>query len=413
MPLFRKLLSAALLASVSLACAQDVAPFNPLADAREFDPGRLRDWSRNSNQMLQTYREYKESFVRLRPKRYDSLSRSLVDKEKSWFFLIEGNLFSPVLKNGSEFGRLKARTNRGDLEVEVQKTYGAAYVGYLAQGWEAGVYALVDMLDLRAEQERNFWHAELYPDQGGDSLILIQAGKRILAGYGRWRDWSLDAGALIENTPLTTTDSAGKPIFRLRQMDDSTYTGDNASVGVFLDAGKAGYSVNTLLSFADKVESLGFGMPAFGAGGFSVSPFLRYQAYRSRYQAGAEAVRRVFPIQDIYVEAAGDLHRNSAGRFEAFQHAVLGQTLTLFGLPPERLATYRRYDFRFLFDADISVSSDALDETVWGFAGAVTLLDMWGAATYRLGMGYNDWRYLRLFPDRGALGLNLLVRLAW
>jgi hypothetical protein len=155
------------------------------------------------------------------------------------------------------------------------------------------------------------------------------------------------------------------------------------------------------------------GLPAFGAGGFSVAPFFRYQAYRSRYQAGAEVSRRLFPIQDLYVEAAGDLHRNSAGRFEAFHHVVLGQTLTLFGLPPERLATYRRYDFRLLLDADISVSSDALDETVWGFAGALTLLDMGGVVSYRLGMGYNDWQYLRFFPERDAVGINLMIRLAW
>jgi hypothetical protein len=413
MPPFRNLLAAALIASASLASAQEL--FDPLADARDFDPGRLREWSRNSIQILETYRDYKESFVRLRPKRYDSLSGALADKEHSWFFLAEGNLMSPVLKNGSEYGRLKARTDKGDLEVDLQKTYGAIHAGYLARGWEAGAYAIADWLDLRADEKLNRWHPELFRDKDGgdDELLLFRAGKTIIAGYGRWRDWALDAGTLIKYAPLTTADSAGKAIFRLRQRDDSVYTGEEASYGIFLDAGKAGYSLNTLLSLEDKVESLGLGMPAFGAGGFSVSPFLRYQAYRTRFQAGAEAVKRIFPIQDVYVEAAADLHRNSAGRFEGFHHEVLGQTLILFGLPRERLASYRRYDFRVLLDADFSVSSDALDETVWGYAGAITLQDMGGVASYRLGMGYNDWRYLRLFPERNAVGINLLLRVAW
>ena len=411
--MFRNFLSAALLASASLAVAQDITPFDPLADAREFDPSRLREWSRNSIRILETYKDYKESFVRLRPKRYDSLSRTLVDKEKAWFFLLEANLMSPVLKNGSEYGRLKARTDQGDLEVDVQKSSGAAHAGYLARDWEAGAYAIFDMLELRAEENTNWRHSDLFQNQEGEGLLNFRAGKTILAGYGRWRDWTVDAGTLIKYVPLTTQDSAGKAIFRLRRMDDSSYTGDRTSFGIFLAAGKAGYSVNTLLSPEDKLETLGLGLPAFGVGGFSVAPFLRYQAYRSRYQAGAEVARRLFPIQDLYVEAAGDLHRNSAGSFEAFHHVVLGQTLTLFGLPPERLATYRRYDFRLLLDADISVSSDALDETVWGFAGALTLLDMGGVVSYRLGMGYNDWQYLRLFPDRDAVGINIMLRLAW
>jgi hypothetical protein len=38
---------------------------------------------------------------------------------------------------------------------------------------------------------------------------------------------------------------------------------------------------------------------------------------------------------------------------------------------------------------------------------------MGGVASYRLGMGYNDWRYLRLFPDRNAVGINLPLRVAW
>jgi hypothetical protein len=416
MPTFRNFLSASLLSATLLASAtlaQDVTPFDPLADAREFDPGLLREWSRNSIRILETYREYKESFVRLRPKRYDSLSRTLVDKENAWFFLLEANLMSPVLKNGSGYGRLKARTDKGNLEADVQKSNGAAHAGYLARDWEAGAYAIIDMLELRSEEESNRWHPELFQNQEGEGLLLFRAGKTILAGYGRWRDWTVDAGTLIKHVPLTTRDSAGKPIFRLRQMDDSSYTGERISYGIFLAAGKAGYSVNTLLSVEDKLETLGLGLPAFVAKGFSVAPFLRYQAYRSRYQAGAEAARRLFPIQDLHVEAAGDLHRNSAGRFEAFHHVVLGQTLTLFGLPQERLATYRRYDFRLLLDADVSVSSDALDETVWGYAGALTLLDMGGVVSYRLGMGYNDWQYLRLFPERDALGINLMIRLAW
>jgi hypothetical protein len=413
MPAFRILLSAAIFASASLAVAQDITPFDPLAGAREFDPGLLKEWSRNSIHILETYKDYKENFVRLRPKRYDSLARALVDKEETWFLLLEADLMSPVLKNGSEYGRLKARTDKGDLEVDVQKTSGAVHAGYLARDWEAGAYAIVDLLELRAEEDFNRWHSELFENQTGEGLLSFTAGKTLLAGYGRWRDWSLDAGTLIRHVPLTTRDSAGKAIFRLRRMDDSSYTGERTSSGIFLAAGKAGYSVNTLLSLEDKLETLGLGLPAFGAGGFSVSPYLRYQAYRSRYQAGAEVTRRLFPIQDMYVEAAGDLHRNSAGSFEAFHHVVVGQTLTVFGLPPERLSTYHRYDFRLLLDADISVSSDALDETVWGFAGALTLLDMGGVVSYRLGMGYNDWRYLRLFPERDALGINLLIRLAW
>jgi hypothetical protein len=418
MPTFRNLLSAAhlsatLFASASLAVAQDITPFDPLADAREFDPVLLREWSRNSIRILETYREYKESFVRLRPKRYDSLSRTLVDKENSWFFLLEADLMSPVLKNGSEYSLLKTRTDKGDLEVHVQKSSGAAHAGYLARDWEAGAYAIMDMLELRAEEETNRRHPELFQNQEGEGLLLFPAGKTILAGYGRWRDWTVDAGTLIKSVPLTTLDSAGKPIFRPRQMDDSSYTGARKSYGIFLAAGKAGYSFNTLLSLEDNLETLGFGLPAFEMGGFSVAPFFRYQAYRSRYQAGAEVARRLFPIQDLHVEAAGDLHRNSAGRFEAFHHVVLGQTLTLFGLPPERLAAYRRYDFRLLFDADISVSSDALDETEWGYAAAFTLLDMGGVVSYRLGMGYNDWQYLRLFPERDAVGINLMIRLSW
>lgn len=399
------------LAAVPGASAQEL--FDPLADAREFDPVLLREWSRNTIRIMETYQDYKESFARQRPKRYDSLSRSLVDKQDSWSFYLEWDLMSPVLKNGSAYSRLQARTDKGSLEVDLQKSYGAAQAGYLARDWEAGAYAIADWLDLRADGKANGWHAELFRESGDGEEILFRAGKTLIAGYGRWRDWTLDAGALIKYAPLTASDSAGEPIFRLRQRDDSTYTGEEAAYGVFLDAGKAGYSVNTLVSLEDKVESLGFRMPDFGAAGFTVSPFLRYQAYRSRFQAGAEASRRIFPIQDLYLEAAGDLHRNSAGRFEAFHHEVLGQTLILFGLSPERLASYRRFDFRILLDADISLSSDALDGTVWGYAGAITLQDMGGVATFRLGMGYNDWRYLRLFPERGAVGFNLLVRAAW
>ncbi|MEO7425692.1 MAG: hypothetical protein ABI036_10930 [Fibrobacteria bacterium] len=409
----RILLSTVLLVSASRGLAQDITPFDPLADAREFDPGLLREWSRNSINILATYQDFKESLVWLRPKRYDSLSRTLVDKEDTWFLLLEGNILSPVLKNGSGYGRLKARTDKGDLEVDAQKSYGTVHAGYLARDWEAGVYAIADLLELRAEEENNRWHSELYPEEGGEHLIQFKAGKTIIAGYGRWGDWSVDAGTLIKYAPLTSADSAGKPIFRLRQKDDSSYTGESGSFGIFLAAGKAGYSFNTLISLEDKLETLGLGLPAFGMGGFSVTPFVRYQAYRSRIQAGAEASRRLFPIQDLHAEAAGDVHRNSSGGFEAFHHIVLGQTLTLFGLPPERLATYHRYDFRILFDADLSVSSDAIDETAWGFAGAFTLLDMGGVVSYRLGMGYNDWRYLRLFPERDAIGIDIMIRLAW
>lgn len=413
MPPSRNLVSAALLATASLAVGQVITPFDPLADAREFEPGRLREWSRNSIRMLETYNDYQESFVRLRPKRYDTLSRTLVDKENSWFFLAEANLLSPVLRNGSEFGRLKARTDKGDLDVDVQKTYGASHVGYLARDWTAGAYAILDLLELRAEEGSNLWRSELFEGQGGEGLLRLRAGKTLVAGYGRWRDVSVDAGALIKYIPLTTVDSAGKGIFRLRRLDDSSYAGDRESLGFFLAAGKAGYSFNSLLSFEDEVESLGFGLPAFGVGEYTVAPFVRYQSYRSRYQAGAEVTRRLFRAQELHLHAAGDVHRNSAGNFEAFHHLIVGQTLTLFGLPPERLATFRRYDFRLLLDADISVSSDALDETVWGFAGALTLLDMGGVVSYRLGMGYNDWQYLRMFPERDAVGINLMFRLAW
>src|SRR5690349_12914546 len=53
------LLSAALLASAFSVVAQDITPFDPLADAREFDPGRLREWSKNSIRILETYKDYK------------------------------------------------------------------------------------------------------------------------------------------------------------------------------------------------------------------------------------------------------------------------------------------------------------------------------------------------------------------
>lgn len=414
MPSLRIFLCAAFLASAACCFAQDFPTYDPLADAREFDPGLLREWSKNSIRMLETYNEFKDKLVRIRPKRYDSLSRSLVDKENCWYFMLDANILSPLLKNGSDYGRIKARTDRGNLEVEVQKSYGAAYAGYFARDWEAGAYALADWLDLRAHEKANRWHDDLFQDQGvDDPVLLFGGGKTILAGYGRWRDWTVDAGTLIKTAPLTTVDSAGKPIFRLRRQDDSSYTGERLSYGIFLAASRAGYSFNTLLSLEDKLESLGLNMPAFGAWGFSLAPFLRYQGYRSRFQAGAEATRRINPVEDLYVETAGDLHRNSADRFEAFHHAVLGQTLTLFGLPPERLASYRRYDFRLLFDADVSVSSDAVDQTVWGFAGALTLLDMGGVVSYRLGMGYNDWKYLRLFPERDAVAIEIMIRVAW
>jgi hypothetical protein len=79
-----------------------------------------------------------------------------------------------------------------------------AHVGYLARDWSTGAYAILDLLELRAQEGNNLWHSELF---------------------------------------------------------------EGESLGFFLAAGKAGYTFNSLLSFEDEVESLGLGLPAFGVGG--------------------------------------------------------------------------------------------------------------------------------------------------
>jgi hypothetical protein len=411
MPVIRFLLPVLLF--TALANAQE-GVWDPLADAREFKPGLFRAWSKNTVRILETYQHYQEAVVEHRPKRYDSLSHALVEREKRWFFFFEADQFSPVLRNSSgSFTRLMARTDRGNLEVDVVKSMGAAHVGYRSRHWETGTYAIADWLELRAERQYNGMHPELFENSDGADFLSLKAGYTLLAGYYRWKDWSLDAGLLMHFVPLVTSDSMGQETFRLRQMRDSSYSGEESSESIFIALGKSGYAFNTLLSADEGLASLGFDFPTISWNELDLTPFLRYQNYRTRYQAGGEVRISFFDPHAIRLEAAGDIHRNAANRFEAFGHVVIGQTWTFLALSPEQLASYDRYDFKIRLHADASLSSDALDESIWGAAGAVTFEDIAGVASFRIGMGYNALNQLRNFPERDAVGIQLLLRLAW
>jgi hypothetical protein len=141
---------------------------------------------------------------------------------------------------------------------------------------------------------------------------------------------------------------------------------------------------------------------------------VRYASYRSRTQAGARFRKTFREFYSSRVEAAGDLHRKlEDGRFGFFYHLDFETRRTFRKLPHSRLSEFSGYDFHFVMDYGMSLSTSMLDAFAAGFAWGLALEDMLGLVSFRLGGGFNDYDYLRVFPLRDTYVMDLRLQVAY
>lgn len=380
------------------------------AAADEIDPGELRHWSMNSMTIMETFRHYQEEFEERRRKRFNPGTGELENQPRAFLIMLDFNAVSPMTDSGN---LASVRTSEGEFRSVIQKSYGAANLSYLGDDGEFGGYIILEDLGL------TFGHRDLPPDKqylmkgrGSNEVFGPSSGFIIPALFWRSPAWEMHLGALMRLTPKIA-DSAGVKVFLLEEDEFGTYEAVDQTTRLFLNGRWRGYSLNTLIGIGD-LEYAGLAFEPGDFGGVSISPFLRYASYRRRTQVGARFRKTFREFYSSHVEAAGDLHRKQEdGRFGFFYHLDFETRRTFRKLPRSRLSEFSGYDFHFVLDYGMSLSTSMLDAFAAGFAWGVALEDMLGLVSLRLGGGMNDYDYLRVFPLRDTYVMDMRLQVAY
>lgn len=380
----------------------------------EIDPIRFKDLARRSVNILETYDGYREAFEEKRAKRYDSASGRLVNRKNTFLLFVETNPMVPGLDGEKVDNGTVLRTNAGEVHGFVQKTYAAANFSYFFPEYEAGIYAIGDLMQLLMSEEDNPGLEYLFKGVPSDGALSFSAGYLVVSGFLDKGVRGLDLGGLLRYEPLTYRDSlTGRERFLLARQSDGTYEGSRIRTELFARYHDERYDVNTLFSLRSGLELIGLGLSHPLPYGFELEPFLRYSDYKTRFQAGAGVRSTRFHRLDSEIEFANDVHRNTAGRFEYFHHLIIRNKLVFFRTRREEMAGFSRYDFFMTLNHAYSVSTDILEERVTGHGGGIALENICGFLSLFLGGGYNEYRYLSVLPFKDGYAIELKAQIGW
>jgi|GEM_PF-6466525 len=376
----------------------------------EITPALLRNWANNSQTMLETYRDYKQIFSEKRRKRYDSTALALVNRPNAFLIMVDFNAVIPLLTNGVNSAPIP--TNYGPFDAGIQKSYAAFCVSYLFTETEIGAYILLDEDMVFMEKEDFAGHEFLFMGYGKSDVISFNAGKTITAVF--WKSGGLDfnIGMLGRTIPKTGFNSSGQEVFRFELQENGKYEGNDDDMELFLDLALKGYSFNSLYSPKNGLQYFGLGFE-LGKTKLAFDPFFRYSRYRTRFQSGVTLQKAYNERVTVETEGAADLHRNSSGKMAPYFHALMKTEEVLFRLPHSRLSEFSGYDFHMKIDQGLSASTDILDVFVVGAGAGISLEDIVGLISLRLGAGYNDYWHLSVFPVRNRFILDLRAQFAW
>lgn len=385
-----------------------------LSRAGEIRPDEFKDLARRSVNILDTYHAYRQAFEEKRAKRYDSASGELSNRKNTFLLFLEFNPMVPGLDGEKVENGIGIQTNAGEAQSSMQKTYGAANFSYFFPEYEMGVYAIADIVQLYMTEDDIPGREYLFKGMEKDEPLDFSAGYVVVSGFFDKRGQGIDLGCLMRFEPFTYRDSlTGQEGFRFARQSDGTYAGTRISPELFAAYHDHRIDVNTLYSLSRGLELIGLGLVQPIPHGFDVVPFLRYFQYKRRFQMGAGVQGTLFDRLDTEVEFANDLHRNSAGRFEYFHHLIFNYKLALFRMKRRHMPEFSRYDFYMTLDYSYSISSDILEERITGHRGGLALENMFGVLSLFVGAGYNEYKYLSIFPFKDSFTIDLKAQIGW
>jgi hypothetical protein len=385
-----------------------------LSRAGVIRPDQFKDLARRSVNILDTYHAYRQAFEEKRAKRYDSASGELSNRKNTFLLFVELNPLVPGLDGEKVENGIEIQTKDGKLYSSMQKSYGAANFSYFFPEYEMGVYAISDIVELFTMEDDNPGKEHLFKGVERNEALDFSAGYLVVSGYFDKRGRGIDLGCLLRFEPFTYRDSlTGEEKFRFARQPDGTYAGTQVSPELFAGYHDPRFDANTLYSLSRGLELLGLGLTQPIPHGFEVAPFLRYFQYKTRFQMGAGVHGTLSERLDMELEFANDLHRNFAGRFEYFHHLTFRNKLALFRMKRKDLPEYSRYDFFMSLDYAYSISSDILEERITGHSGGIAFENMFGVLSLFVGVGYNEYKYLSIFPFKDSFTIDLKAQIAW
>jgi hypothetical protein len=338
----------------------------------------------------------------------------LVNRKNTFLLFVETNPMVPDLGGEKVQNGAVLRTNEGEIHAFMQKSYGALNFSYFLPEFEAGIYAIADVLHLFMTEVDNPGKEYLFKGVEPRGSLDFSAGYVVLSGFLDKGPRGLDLGCLLRFEPFTRRDSlTGEDRFHLARQADGTYEGSRIRPELFARYHDGRYDVNTLYSLRNGLGLFGLGLTQRLPHGFEIEPFLRYAGSRTRFQAGAALRAAGLEGLDSEIEFANDVHRNSAGRFEYFHHLIFRNKAVFFRLERKRHGEFSRYDFYMTLNYDFSISSDIMEEKVTGHGGGIALENMFGFLSLFVGGGYNEYRYLSVFPLKDSFTTDLKLQIAW
>lgn len=385
-----------------------------LSRAGEIRPDQFKDLARGSVNILDTYHAYRQAFEEKRAKRYDSASGELSNRKNTFLLFVESNPMVPGLDGEKVDNGIEIQTNAGKTHSFMQKTYGAVNFSYFFPEYEMGVYAIADVLQLYTMEDDNPGKEYLFKGVERNGALDFSSGYIVVSGFFDKRGQGIDLGCLLRFEPFTYRDPlTGQERFIFARQSDGTYEGSQIRPELFAGYHDPRFDVNTLYSLSRGLELVGLGLVQPIPHGFEVEPFLRYVQYKRRFQMGAGVQGTLFDRLDTEVEFANDLHRNFAGRFEYFHHLIFNNKLALFRMKRKHVPEFSRYDFFMTLDYSYSISSDILEERITGHRGGLALENMFGILSLFIGAGYNEYKYLSIFPFKDSFTIDLKAQIGW
>jgi hypothetical protein len=393
--------------AVAIACSG-------LVRAGEIRSEEYRDLARRSVNILDTYHAYRQAFEEKRAKRYDSASGELSNRKNTFLLFLEFNPMVPGLEGEKSENEIDIQTNAGKIHSFMQKSYGAANFSYFFPEYEMGVYAIADIVELFAVEDDNPGKEYLFKGAASDEPLDFSSGYVVVSGFFYKQGQGIDLGCLLRFEPFTYRDSlTGQEGFRFERQSDGTYEGTRIHPELFAGYHDRRIDVNTLYSLSRGVELIGLGLVQPMPRGFELEPFLRYFQYKTRFQSGAGVHGAFSERLDTEMEFANDLHRNSAGRFEYFHHWIFRNKLAFFRMKRKDMPRFSRYDFFMTLGYSFSISSDILEERVAGHSGGIAFENIFGALSLFVGAGYNEYKYLSIFPFKDSFTIDLKAQIGW
>ncbi len=385
-----------------------------LSESKEINPLEFREFANGSERILETYNSYKKTFDEKRRKYYDSSSMTLENKKNTFLVFAESNVIIPNMDGVGGGNVVEIKTNVGDLNAFVQKLYNAANFSYFSNNYEMGTYMIVDLFQLLLLEVDNPGRAELFRGVSENSAIGFSSGYALFAAYFKTNRYDFNLGFLLRQIPLTSMDSLGNigEIFYLQKKSDGTYTGSKFNNELFVDVKRDNIRFNSLFSLHDGFVFFDFenSQQALGIG---FDFFASFSKFKKRVQLGSRLNKSFFEDISTRIEFANDFRESKGSIIGYFYHAEINNEFTFLKLSSHSLQMFKNYDFYIKMDHSFSFSTDIFEQLVFGQSAGISIEDLLGLFSIRIGGGYNEYQSISVLPIKNSLILDLKFQVAW